>query len=207
MKPASAACSTAISPRWVSGTPTASPARGRRAIYAQVSGTIVDQDHFDLSGDFTPAGPGTPGYAGGIANRFPFENGGNRDRSDFHDWRLNTKVGITPNATDEYSINYTMQEGVKDAPLHVNRQVVQGYFNGNNVRYWTWPNGISQAFRGFRKPSLATLRTSRPTPTTTPSKTRSRSSTSLRTLINLTTARMPTIRSAASSRWAPISYR
>ncbi len=152
--PASAACSTAISPRWGSGTPTRFTGTRQKGFYAQVSRTIVDQDHFDMSGDFTPAGPATPGYAGGIANRFPFENGGNRDRSDFHDWRLNTKVGITPNATDEYSINYTMQEGVKDAPLHVNRQVVQGYFNGNNVRYWTWPNWDTSSVSWLSKTKL-----------------------------------------------------
>jgi hypothetical protein len=39
-----------------------------------LSGTIVDQDHFDMSNDFTPAGPGTPGFAGGVANKFPYED-------------------------------------------------------------------------------------------------------------------------------------
>ncbi|MTD94122.1 TonB-dependent receptor plug domain-containing protein [Hyphomicrobium sp. xq] len=120
----------------------------QKGYYAQVSGTLVDQDHFDMSNSFTPAGPGTLGYANGIAQGFPYEDGGNRDRSDFRDWRINTKVGITPNASDEYSINYTKQAGEKNSPLHVNRQIVQGYFNptfsaannnGNNVRYWTWP--------------------------------------------------------------------
>ncbi len=72
----------------------------QKGYYAQISGTIVDQDHFDLSGDFTPASPATtPGYMPG----YPYENGGNRDHSGFEDWRINTKVGITPNATDEYS--------------------------------------------------------------------------------------------------------
>jgi len=120
----------------------------QKGYYAQVSGTIVDQDHFDMSSDFTPAGSGTTGYDNGVAEGFPYEDGGNRDRSDFRDWRINAKLGITPNATDEYSINYTKQEGEKDSPLHTDRQIVQGYFNpgfpaannnGNNIRYWTWP--------------------------------------------------------------------
>src|SRR5262249_40722405 len=116
----------------------------QRGYYAQLSGNIVDQDHFDLSNDFSPSPYSLPGpsHVGG----FPYEDGGNRDRSDFQDWRINAKVGLTPNATDEYSINYTVQESEKDAPLSVDRQIVQGYFNptipndSNSVRFWTWPN-------------------------------------------------------------------
>jgi iron complex outermembrane receptor protein len=110
----------------------------QKGYYAQVSGTIVDQDHFDLSSNFTPAGPGTTGYNAGTAF-YSYENGGNRDRSGFDDWRVNAKVGITPNKTDEYSINFTKQQSDKQAPLHVDRQVVQGYFFGNNPRFWDWP--------------------------------------------------------------------
>ena len=112
--------------------------------YAQISGNIVDQDHFNLSDDFTPATPSTSGY---VAS-FPYENGGDRDRSNFQDWRVNAKVGITPNAADEYTVNYTYQEGEKGAPLHVTRQIVGGYQgipnpNGAGTiqqqRYWDWP--------------------------------------------------------------------
>jgi iron complex outermembrane receptor protein len=103
--------------------------------YAQVSANIVDQYHFNLSHDFTPFDTSSASYLPG----FPYQDSGNRDRSDFRDWRINTKVGVTPNATDEYSINYTNQEGQKGAPLHVDRQIVQGYFNGSNIRYWDWP--------------------------------------------------------------------
>lgn len=102
--------------------------------YAQVSGTIVDRDHFNLSNDFRPAGPTTLGFLPG----FPYEDGGNRDNSAFQDWRINAKVGITPNATDEYSINYTHQQSEKDAPLHTHRQIVTGYQMGA-PRFWQWP--------------------------------------------------------------------
>ncbi len=108
----------------------------QKGYYAQISGNIVDQDHFDLSNDFSPSPFAAPG-TGHVAT-FPYENGGNRDHSDFEDWRINAKVGITPNATDEYSVNYTNQQANKDAPLSVDRQIVQGYMQ-NNVRYWTWP--------------------------------------------------------------------
>jgi iron complex outermembrane receptor protein len=48
------------------------------------------------------------------------------------DWRVNAKIGFTPNATDEYSINYTRQEGDKNAPLPVTSLA-------SSQRYWTWP--------------------------------------------------------------------
>lgn len=126
----------------------------QKGYYAQISGTIVDQDHFNLSHDFTPAGPGTIGYGNGVKEGFPYENGGDRDHSDFRDWRINTKVGITPNATDEYSINYTNQQSEKDAPLHVDRQIVQGYFNGNQVRYWQWPDWNTSSLSWLSKTKL-----------------------------------------------------
>src|SRR4029078_2788871 len=49
----------------------------QKGYYAQVSGTIVDQDHFDLSGDFTPAGPGTTGYTAGTS-LYSYYNSGDR---------------------------------------------------------------------------------------------------------------------------------
>lgn len=102
--------------------------------YAQLSGTIVDRDQFNLSNDFRPAGPSTVGYL----PYYPYEDGGDRDNSAFQDWRINAKIGITPNATDEYSINYTYQQSEKDAPLHTHRQIVQGY-QQNRARFWQWP--------------------------------------------------------------------
>ncbi len=101
----------------------------QKGYYAQISGTIVDQDHFDMSGRLHAVVPtctrhDLPG--------FPYEDGGNRDHSDSEDWRINTKVGITPNATDEYSINYTTQANNRGSPIHTNRQIVQGYNFGSH---------------------------------------------------------------------------
>jgi len=118
--------------------------------YAQVSANIVDQDHFNLSHDFTPFDTSSASFLPG----FPYQGAGNRDHSDFRDWRINTKVGITPNATDEYSINYTNQEGEKGAPLHVDRQIVQGYFNGSNIRYWDWPQWNTSSLSWLSKTKL-----------------------------------------------------
>ncbi|MBO9519251.1 MAG: TonB-dependent receptor [Porphyrobacter sp.] len=85
--------------------------------YAQASYTRNEQDHWDLPGSFVPT---------------PSEDGGERDFSQTEDWRFNAKVAFTPNATDEYSISYTRQEGSKNAPLHVSDTVA-------SQRNWSWP--------------------------------------------------------------------
>ncbi len=87
--------------------------------YAQASYTRNFTDHWDLPGSYDP----TPGSA---------ENGGHRDFSRSEDWRVNAKVGFTPNATDEYSLSYTRQEGSKNAPLHITDPV-------STQRNWSWP--------------------------------------------------------------------
>lgn len=88
--------------------------------YAQASVARNFQDHWDLAGGFVPIR---------VAN----EDGGARDFSRTEDWRVNVKVGFTPNATDEYAISYTRQEGVKNAPLHISD-------NSNiSLRNWEWP--------------------------------------------------------------------
>lgn len=84
--------------------------------YAQISGAWNDRDHWSLPGDFKPTA---------------LEDGGERDRTATEDWRVNAKVGFTPNADDEYSLTYTRQEGSKNAPTHVGDMA--------NRRYWSWP--------------------------------------------------------------------
>jgi iron complex outermembrane receptor protein len=99
--------------------------------YLQASGTIRDSDGFYLPEDFTP----TNSLA---------ENGGLRDYSAVNDWRVNIKGGFTPNATDEYTINYTTQHGEKNAPYHVSDPVWTSPVAGQNPqasrqRNWEWP--------------------------------------------------------------------
>lgn len=95
--------------------------------YAQASYTRNFQDHWDLPGGYTPV-------AGSA------ENGGERDFSRTRDWRVNAKIGFTPNNTDEYSISYTRQEGAKNAPLHVSDPIATPLPAGAPTpRFWTWP--------------------------------------------------------------------
>ena len=83
--------------------------------YLQASGAIRDSNGFFLSRSFEPTA---------------VEDGGRRDLSDVDDWRVNLKAGYTPNATDEYVISYTRQEGSRNAPYHVTTP---------DTRHWKWP--------------------------------------------------------------------
>lgn len=84
--------------------------------YAQISGARNERTHWALPDGYRPT---------------TLENGGYRDHSDSEDWRVNAKVGFTPNDTDEYSLTYTRQEGSKNAPYHVTDTA--------STRFWTWP--------------------------------------------------------------------
>jgi iron complex outermembrane receptor protein len=85
--------------------------------YLAVSGARQDTDHWDLPGGFVPTAT---------------QGAGHRGFSQSKDWRINVKAGFTPNATDEYSINYTRQEGSKAAPLSVTDPL-------SAQKFWTWP--------------------------------------------------------------------
>lgn len=86
--------------------------------YAQASYARSFTDHWDLPGSFVAT---------------TNEDGGERDFSRTEDWRVNAKFGFTPNATDEYAISYTRQEGSKNAPLHVTDT------SNVSLRNWSWP--------------------------------------------------------------------
>lgn len=86
--------------------------------YAQASFAVNNVDHTDLSSHYTPTAT---------------QGKGKRLLSDSADWRVNLKAGYTPNATDEYTVNYTRQGGEKRAPYNVNDSVAL-------QRNWTWPD-------------------------------------------------------------------
>ncbi|WP_246164436.1 TonB-dependent receptor [Blastochloris sulfoviridis] len=85
--------------------------------YVQASGTYRDLRGWMLPEGFTPT---------------VVENGGLRDHSDVTDWNVNLKAAYTPNATDEYSLNFIKQSGSKGAPYHVQDPI-------ESQRYWSWP--------------------------------------------------------------------
>ena len=56
-----------------------------------------------------------------------------RDNSYQKDIKGSLKVGYTPNATDEYSLNYQYSHGSKGNPVYL------GTDKNTRVRYWQWP--------------------------------------------------------------------
>lgn len=89
--------------------------------YLQGSVNATDRDFWTMSGKYQPTATS-------------LEDGDRRNGSDTSDWRVNLKAGYTPNATDEYTINFIKQSGEKGAPLNV--------YNNPPVppnSYWRWP--------------------------------------------------------------------
>lgn len=90
---------------------------GRQQLYYyQVSIEQRDMDHWRLSDNFKPT----------VA-----ENGGDRDHTSKKDSRINLKAGITPNATDEYSLNFVKQEGEKHG--------IGSVTGTSTISTWDWP--------------------------------------------------------------------
>ncbi|MCE1240180.1 MAG: TonB-dependent receptor [Azonexaceae bacterium] len=82
--------------------------------YAQLGASYIESDYFKLSSDFAPTAT---------------EDGGRRENSSRQDSRVSLKLGLTPNATDEYSLSYYKQNGQKDQPPST----------VPTARYWRWP--------------------------------------------------------------------
>jgi len=87
--------------------------------YAQFSTSYLDQDHYSLPDSYKPT-------AG--------EDGGKRNNSYNNDRKYNLKLGLTPNATDEYALNVISQHGQKGTPPYGGN-----YFAAKDLRYWQWP--------------------------------------------------------------------
>lgn len=87
--------------------------------YAQASVSYQDRDGWQLPGGFS----GTS-----------IQPRGERIRSADRDSRINLKLGLVPNETDEYTLSLTRQQGRKGAPLNV-------YNDPPNPpnSYWDWP--------------------------------------------------------------------
>ncbi|MNR90717.1 Colicin I receptor precursor [compost metagenome] len=86
--------------------------------YAQFALSYLDNDGYTLSRDFRPVAAQPT-----------------RERRNAYstDKKVNIKVGLTPNATDEYSLNYINQQGEKGSPPYAGRAA------GTSANYWQWP--------------------------------------------------------------------
>lgn len=84
--------------------------------YFQVSAQQRDVDTWRLSRDFTPT----------VA-----EDGGKRDHTSKNDRRFSLKAGFTPNASDEYSLNFVTQSGEKHG--------IGAVTGTSAISAWDWP--------------------------------------------------------------------
>lgn len=86
--------------------------------YYQVGASQLKQDTYPLSADFKPR---------------KFQQIDNRENAYRNDLKFSAKVGLNPNATDEYVVGYVNQRGEKGNPPYV----------GNDpkimTRFWQWP--------------------------------------------------------------------
>lgn len=88
----------------------------RESWYLQAGVSVLDEDGFRLPGGFEPVAA---------------EDGGSRDNSYRRDSKVSFKLGLTPNATDEYVLGYVRQDGEKGNPPYAGTR--------SSVRYWQWP--------------------------------------------------------------------
>lgn len=90
--------------------------------YYQLGASRLDADSFPLPHGFRDY------------KRTPTDTGHSRANAARTDNRLSFKLGLTPNATDEYALGYVRQRGEKGNPVYTGRSTQR-----NAVRYWRWP--------------------------------------------------------------------
>lgn len=90
--------------------------------YYQLGASYLDADSFPLPKGFRDY------------KARPTDAGSSRENAYRTDKRLSFKLGLTPNATDEYALGYVRQEGEKGNPVYTGRSTQR-----SAVRYWRWP--------------------------------------------------------------------
>ena len=88
--------------------------------YFQLGASYLDADSFPLPGGFRDF------------KAKPTDTGNDRENAYRTDQRLSFKVGLTPNASDEYALGYVRQEGEKGNPVYTGQ-------SPGGIRYWQWP--------------------------------------------------------------------
>lgn len=83
--------------------------------YLQAGASYIQSDNFPLSSSFSPTST---------------EDGGARNNSYRKDDKTSLKIGLTPNASDEYALSYYKQNGEKGQPPSTIPA---------SARYWQWP--------------------------------------------------------------------
>lgn len=103
--------------------------------YLQAGASYLENDGFRMSSDFKPT---------------PTESGGQRNNSYRQDSKWSLKLGLTPNATDEYALSYYRQEGEKGQPPSTDPAA---------ARYWQWPYWNKESLYFVSSTALGDLET------------------------------------------------
>lgn len=106
--------------------------------YVQLGAAYADSHSFPLSSSYQARALPT---SASNASRTVLEDGGNRNNAYQTDSRLSLKLGLTPNASDEYAIGYVRQDGRKGNPPYAGDAPGQylSIGGGANSRFWQWP--------------------------------------------------------------------
>ncbi len=104
-------------------------------IYIQTGFSILQKQFVPLSANF---------------DTLKLETDHHRDNSYTKDIKGSLKIGYTPNATDEYSINYQYSHGSKGNPVYL------GSDKNTKVRYWQWPYWDKQSIYYISRTAIGT---------------------------------------------------
>ncbi|HEY3432872.1 MAG TPA: TonB-dependent receptor [Rhodocyclaceae bacterium] len=106
--------------------------------YLQASASYSASDNFPLSSNYKAV---TIPTSGSNSTKNMLENGSSRENAYQSDRKISLKLGVTPNATDEYAVGYVSQHGVKGNPPYAGNAPGQylNIANGANSRFWQWP--------------------------------------------------------------------
>ncbi|MDR0666332.1 MAG: TonB-dependent receptor [Campylobacteraceae bacterium] len=96
---------------------------GEDSFYAALSVLNTQRDYYKLPHDYVPDG-------------YQKSYGYKRENAETKDLQVNLKVGLTPNDTDEYSLNYILQRGEKGEPYYAADLDMATDPAGMPKRYW-----------------------------------------------------------------------
>jgi iron complex outermembrane recepter protein len=102
-------------------------------VYIQSGFSLLQREFFPLSADFDTSA---------------LEKDHHRDNSSQNDIKGSFKAGYTPNATDEYSINYLYSHGSKGNPVYLGTDI------NTRIRYWQWPYWEKQSIYYISKTAI-----------------------------------------------------
>jgi iron complex outermembrane receptor protein len=99
--------------------------------YFQLGASYAEADYFRMSSDFKPTST---------------EDGKRRENSYYQDSKISLKLGLTPNASDEYTLSYIHQDGEKGQPPSTDPTA---------ARYWQWPYWNKESLYYVSKTALS----------------------------------------------------